>query len=462
MLPAKAEPRNLERVCAQPSARAQRGAALRRIPAPTARNTSGIKFVRASPFFSYTGSSLPPLPGMSTLTTPSRPSAINHLPQTPHRGVGVPTPRRIVRLFPVHLDHPARPAALAAALVAAAASLAAQTTPPAAAPAVGQPPATITVTSQLVNLPVVVRDKNGALVTTLTQSDFALVVDGHAQPIRYFDRDNNLPLTLGLLVDISGSVRSALPDERDASQAFLDQMVTAPTGRPPDQAFLIQFAHEVDLLQDLTPSVPKLRAALRDVGAQDQDESRNRTNSGGGYGRHGGFHGGGTTLYDAIYLASNQIMQKQQGRKAVVVLTDGEDRGSMETLGSAIAAAQRAETIVYAIYFKGEQHSGGYGHGGFGGHGYPGGGRGGEQHVDGRKVLAQITGQTGGRMFEVSGQLTFASIYSQIGEELRSQYRLGYVPNANTASDGFHRVELTLPKDKKLSVQTRDGYYAGS
>ena len=93
--------------------------------------------------------------------------------------------------------------------------------------------------------------------------------------------------------------------------------------------------------------------------------------SGGG----GGFHGGGTTLYDAIYLGSNDLMQKPQGRKAIVVLTDGEDRGSMETLNQAIAAAQRAETVVYAIYFKGEQHGYG-GHGGVGGRGggFPGGG----------------------------------------------------------------------------------------
>ena len=353
-----------------------------------------------------------------------------------------------------------RSAALVAAL-AAGLSLAAQPTPP-SAPAQAPAPA-LTVNVQLVNLPVVVRDKNGALVTTLTKDNFALAVDGHPQPIRYFDLDNNLPLTLGLLVDTSGSVRSALSNERDASEAFLNQMVTAPAGRPPDQAFLIQFAHEADLLQNLTPSVPKLRAGLTQVGVEYDDDSRNGGNSGGGYGHRRGFHGAGTTLYDAIYLASSQLMQKQQGRKAIVVLTDGEDRGSMETMASAIAAAQRAETVVYAIYFKGEQHrGGGYGRGGFGGRGgFPGGGRGGEEHVDGRKVLAQITGETGGRMFQVSGQQTFAAIYSQIGDELRSQYRLGYVPNAETASDGFHHVELALPKDRKFYIQTRGGYYAG-
>jgi VWFA-related protein len=334
---------------------------------------------------------------------------------------------------------------------------------PEGVPQPSAPAATITVNTQLVNLPVIVRDKKGALVQNLTKSEFALSVDGHPETIRYFDKDNDLPLTLGLLVDISGSVRSALDDERTASEAFLNQMMTAPSDRTPDQAFLIQFAHETELLQDLTSSRSKLHEALDQVGTTSPDESRSDQNTNGGnsgYSRHGGHHGGGTTLYDAIFLASDALMQKQHGRKALVVLTDGEDRGSMETLARAIAAAQRAETVVYAIYFKGEQH----GYGGFGARGgFPGGGqRGGENRPDGKKVLEQITGETGGRMFEVSGKQTFTAIYTQIAEELRSQYRLGYTPDAATAAEGFHRVELTVPKDKKLIVQTRDGYYTGN
>jgi len=339
------------------------------------------------------------------------------------------------------------------------------------APAQPSPTPTLTVQGKLVNLPVVVRDKNGALVTTLHKDDFALQVDGRSQPIRYFDLDNNLPLTLGLLVDISGSVRSAINEERTASEAFLDDMMASPAGRPPDQAFLIQFAREVDLLQGLSPSVPKLRAALNRVGDDSPDHGNNNPRNG----RPGNPRGparsaAGTTLYDAIYLGSNELMQKQQGRKAIVVLTDGEDRGSMETLNNAIEAAQRAETVVYAIYFKGEQRQGpAFGHGGFGGpHGMPGGGRypgggrrGPEQQVDGRKILTELTKETGGRMFEVSGNQTFAAIYAQIGEELRSQYRLGSVPDAEAASTGFHRVELTLPREKKLTIQTRGGYYGG-
>lgn len=348
------------------------------------------------------------------------------------------------------------------------------------APAAAPPATTITVNASLVNLPVIVRDKKGAIIQNLTKSDFALSVDGHPQTIRYFDKDSDLPLTLGLLVDVSGSVRSALGEEQSASEAFLDQMLrSTPDAAPraptptPDKAFLIQFAHETELLRNLTSSHAKLREALNELGTAPPDQATNDgSNSGGSYGGRGGHRGGGgTTLYDAIYLAGNDLMQKQQGRKAIVVLTDGEDRGSKETLASAVAAAQRAETVVYAIYFKGEQHGYGGGRGGgFGGHGggfpgggYPGGGggRGGEEHVDGKKVLEQITGETGGRMFEISGKNNFAAIYSQIAEELRSQYRLGFTPDAAGAEEGLHRVDLTLPKQAKLIVQTRDAYFTG-
>jgi VWFA-related protein len=353
-----------------------------------------------------------------------------------------------------------------------------QTPPASSEPSPAGPSATISVNARLVNLPVIVRDKKGAIIQNLSKADFSLVVDGHPQTIRYFDRDNDLPLTLGLLVDVSGSVRNALDEERTASESFLDQMMQEPGNRPPDKAFLIQFAHEAELLQGLTPSRPKLREALNELGTPPKDEAQDdqdNANSGSasGYGRggrRGGSHGG-TTLYDSIFLASDELMQKQQGRKALVVLTDGEDRGSKETLASAISAAQKSETVVYAMYFKGEEHGYGGGHsggfggghgGGFPGGGYPGGGgggRGGEQHVDGKKVLLQITDETGGRMFEVSGKQNFAAIYSQIAEELRSQYRLGFTPDAEGAEEGLHRVNLSIPKDKKLIVQTRDGYY---
>ena len=338
----------------------------------------------------------------------------------------------------------------------------------------------ISVKAHLVNLPVVVRDKKGALVQNLTKDDFTLTVDGHAQTIRYFDRDNDLPLTLGLLVDTSQSQRSVLDEERTASSSFLDSMLTAPANHPPDQAFILQFARQAELLQDLTSSRPKLQAALKEIDTPPRDDAQNSSDPNdttGSQGRRGGgHHGGGTTLYDAIFLSSDELMSKQHGRKALVILSDGVDNGSKESLASAIESAQRADTMVYAIYFKGEQPSfgGGFPGGriGFpGGGGYPGGGRGSgggqrggggnESRVDGKKILERITGETGGRFFEVSHKQNVDAIYKQIAEELRSQYRLGLTPDAAASAEGYHQIDLSLPKAKTLSIQTRDGYYSG-
>jgi VWFA-related protein len=172
-------------------------------------------------------------------------------------------------------------------------------------------------------------------------------------------------------------------------------------------------------------------------------------------------------LYDAIWLASGDVMEKQQGRKALIVLTDGVDRGSKESLQSAIAAAQRADTLVYSILFKGEEgHRGGGGgfggmHGGMGPMG--GGGRRQyprqEERPDGKKVLQQISEETGGRLFEVSGKQPIDKIYAQIEEELRNQYSLGYTPEGSDAEIGYHRIHLAA-KQKGLTVQARAGFYA--
>ena len=178
----------------------------------------------------------------------------------------------------------------------------------------------------------------------------------------------------------------------------------------------------------------------------------------------GGGWGGGTLLYDAVYLASNELMGKQQGRKALIVLSDGVDRGSKETLASAVAAAQRANTLVYSILFADEHpYGGGYGGRGMGGMGRHGGGGPGRypQQVrpDGKKVLDQISKQTGGRLFEVSKKLPIEQIYSQIQDELRNQYNLGYTPDRTDATAGYHKIHLTT-KQKDLIVQARDGYYS--
>jgi len=338
---------------------------------------------------------------------------------------------------------------------------------------------TISVDSKLVNIPVVVRDNKGALVQTLTKADFSLQVDGKPQTIRYFDLDNDLPLTLGLLVDTSESQRNAIDDERTASSAFLDQMLTGKE----DKAFVIQFAHSVELLQDVTGSRPKLQEALKELDTpnpSDSSGSSDSSDSGSGHRTHGG-----TELYDAVFLASDELMSKQKGRKALVVLSDGNDRGSKERITDAIEAAQRGDTIIYAIYFKGEEphrdneggnRGGGYPRGGGigfpgGGGGYPGGGRRGggnpggqpEQRPDGKKTLERMAHETGGRMFEVSKKQPVADIYAEIGKELRSQYRLGYTPDQEAAADGYHKIDLafTSPDKKKFTIQTRDGYYTG-
>ncbi len=346
-------------------------------------------------------------------------------------------------------------------------------------------PATISVDARLVNLPVVVRDKKGALVQNLTKDDFTLQVDGHPQTIRYFDIDANLPLTLGLLVDTSLSQRGVIDEERTASGIFLDQMLKAPK----DQAFIVQFARQTELLQDLTNSRPKLQAALREIDTPSPNSQSTAGTDDSDTNQSSGHRHAGTVLYDATFLASDELMAKQKGRKAIIILSDGVDNGSKESIVSAIEAAQRADTIIYAIYFKGEEsqhydnnrgggHQGGIGFpgGGRGGGGYPGGGggypggrgggnpggggRGNTPHVDGKKILERMTHETGGRLFEVSKKQTVAQIYTQIAEELRAQYRLGYTPDQATAADGYHQIDLTTHR-KDLIVQTREGYYTG-
>ncbi len=245
-----------------------------------------------------------------------------------------------------------RPLFLASVLFAS--SLSAQQKPSTPEQAPGQTPAssapTIAVDARLVNLPVIVRDKKGALIQNLTKDDFVLQVDGKPQTIRYFDKDTNLPLTLGLLVDTSLSQRQVIDEERTASSTFLDQMLTTPK----DKAFIIQFARQTELLQDLTSSHPLLQAALREIDTPGKGTSAasDDDNNGGGGGRR---HGGGTVLFDALFLASDELMSKQTGRKAIIILSDGGDNGSKETFEKSIEAAQRADTIIYAIYFKGEQ-----------------------------------------------------------------------------------------------------------
>jgi VWFA-related protein len=343
---------------------------------------------------------------------------------------------------------------------------------------------TVSVDVKEVALPVTVRDKHGKIVSDLTKEDFTLQSNGRQQTIHYLTRDANLPLTLGLLVDTSRSQANVLDAERNASHSFLDQMMV----QEKDKAFLIHFDREVELLQDVTSSREKLESALELLRtSSDPDHSNDPKDADDSKGS--GSRRRGTQLYDAIYLASNELMKKQQGRKALIILSDGVDRGSKTYLNGAIESAQRADTFIYSIYFAdarrsqpGEgqgQRQGGSGRGGGwpggggggwpgGGGGWPGGGggrRGGGQRPtdetprgDGKKILERISKETGGRFFEVSKNESVGDIYASIAEELRTQFIMGFTPDTEGASSGYHHLQLQV-KRKDTTVQTRDGYF---
>ncbi len=338
--------------------------------------------------------------------------------------------------------------------------------PPAAAPTQAPP---IAVNVKVVNVLATVRDKKGEIVRNLTQQDFEIKEDDRPQTIKYFSHETDLPLTLGMLVDTSMSQRRVLGQEKDASATFLDAVLRVDK----DRAFIINFDHDVTLDQDLTSSRDKLQSALGQLQiasrstSDDQDSGQGgggQGGGGGGRGGRGGYHGGGTALYDAVYLASNDVTAKQQGRKALIVLSDGVDRGSKKTLASAMEAAQRADTLVYSIYFSSEEEGGSYGGprmGGRGGMGRHGGGYPGSQesHPDGKKILERLSKETGGRFFESNKKHPLDETFKDIEDELRNQYSLGYTPDPPDTAAGYHKI-IVIVKKKDLAVQARDGYYS--
>jgi VWFA-related protein len=336
--------------------------------------------------------------------------------------------------------------------------------------AAAQDPATFSTDVKVVSVLATVRDKKGQIVRNLNKDDFAVEEDSRPQTIRYFSQETNLPLTLGLLIDTSMSQRRVLGQERTASFRFLDQVL-----RPDkDMAFVIHFDREIELLKDLTSSKKELESALDKLETPQTQSRQQGGGGGGGYPRQGGGGypgggggrgrgGGGTTLYDAVLLGADEIMSKQHGRKALIVLSDGVDTGSKMTLLDAVASAQRADTLVYSILFADpEAYNRGFGggpgmgrrRGGYGGGRYPQ-----QQHPDGKKVLEQISKETGGGFFEVSKKQPIEQIYDRIQEELRNQYSLGYSSDRADAASGFRKINVTV-KEKGLIVQARDGYYA--
>ena len=291
----------------------------------------------------------------------------------------------------------------------------------------------ISVDVDVVNVLFSVRDKTGRLINTLGKSDFTIEEEGQAQTIKYFSRQNDLPVTLGLLVDTSVSQGNLIEQERMASSQFFTQVL-----RPrKDQAFLISFDISVDLLQDFTDSPRLLRPALDKLHV-------NAEVMGPTPGTVPTRKPKGTLLYDAVFLAANDMLRGQVGRKALVLLTDGNDFGSQLNLKQAIEAAQKSDVIIYGVLYVDRafyQRQGGYGMiGGFGG----------------GSELKKMCEETGGRMFEVSRKMGLREIYDEIQQELRSQYSIGYTPNAERTA--YRRIKV-LAKDRNLKVQARNGYY---
>ena len=293
---------------------------------------------------------------------------------------------------------------------------------------------TLKVNVDVVQLFFNVKDKKGGLIPSLTKDDFQVAEDGKPQTIKYFTAESNLPLTLGILIDASGSQARVLDMEKEVGGNFLSEIL-----REKDEAFVISFDVDVDLLQDFTSSVHSLKEALNSA----------KINTGGGGGSIGGLGGGpfptsgtpkGTLLYDAVYLASHDELSKEVGRKAMIILTDGEDQGSRLKIQDAIEAAQKADSIVYVLLIADRGFYGGF--------------------YGGDREMKKLSEETGGRVIEVGNKYDkLKDAFDQIARELRSQYNVGYTPT-NRAKDGtFRKVEIHT-KDKNYKVQARSGYYA--
>lgn len=296
------------------------------------------------------------------------------------------------------------------------------------------PAETLKVNVNVVQLFFNVKEKKGGLIPNLPKDNFQVSEDGKPQTVKYFSADSNLPLTLGILIDSSASQERVLPMEQEVGGAFLSQIM-----REKDMAFVIDFNIGVNLLQDFTSSTRRLKDALNSV----------RINNGGQVGGVPGMGGGpvptmgqpkGTLLYDAVYLASHDQMGQQVDRKAMILLTDGQDQGSQYRIKDAIEAAQKADTIIYVLLCA---DRGFYGFGGFGGD----------------SEMKKMTAETGGRVIEVGNKPEkLKAAFDQISQELRSQYYIGYVPTNPVKDGGFRKVEIKSKEPYK--IQARSGYYA--
>ena len=292
-------------------------------------------------------------------------------------------------------------------------------------------PAPIKVDVNLVNILASVRDKRGGLVANLEKLDFTVLEDGKPQEIKYFERDTDLPLTIGLLIDVSRSQENLIDIERRAASAFFAQVL-----QKKDEAFLISFGEESELLQDYTNSAKLLTSAMNGL----------QVSSG-----VGGIGPGpvptvgqprGTVLYDAIYLAASEKLKGEVGRKCIVVITDGVDEGSKLKIDEAVEGAQKADTVIYSIDYSDAAFYGFLG--GMGG---------------GYGALKRMSDETGGHVYQVDRKHSLEEVFKELQDEMRSQYSIGYTP-INDKKDGSYRKLDVRTIDKTQKVEARKGYYA--
>ncbi len=302
-------------------------------------------------------------------------------------------------------------------------------------PADQNPSETLKVNVNVVQLFFNVKDKHGALIPNLTKDDFEISEDGKPQTIKYFAAESNLPLTLGIMIDASGSQRNVIDMEKEVGGAFLKQILT-----DKDEAYVMSFDITVDLLQDFTRDTHRLQAALNKAKVNVD------YTSGGIPGMGGGpvptQNAPGTLLYDAVYLSAHDMLAKEVGRKAMILLTDGQDEGSRLKIRDAIEAAQKADAIVYVLLCA---DRGGYFSSGM--------------SYTGEGDMRKLTEQTGGRVINVGNKFDkLREAFDQIAAELRSQYNVGYVPT-NLKLDGTYR-KLEIKNKQNYKIQARAGYYA--
>jgi VWFA-related protein len=290
---------------------------------------------------------------------------------------------------------------------------------------------TIKVDVDVVNILASVRDKKGALIPNLQKEDFTILEDGKAQPIKYFTKETDLPLTIGMLVDVSGSQRNLIDIERSAASQFFRDVL-----RKKDLAFLIMFGEETELLQDYTGSARLLTEGLGQLQV-----------SSGVSGIHPGpvpTMGGprGTVLYDALYLAANDKLKSEVGRKVIVVITDGVDQGSRLTRNQAIEAAQKADAVIYSVDYSDPRAYGPFGGGG-----------------GGEGELRKMSDETGGHVFKVDRKHPLDEVFKELQDEMRSQYSIAYTPTNEVKDGGYRHLDVRLG-NKDLKAQARKGYYA--